>query len=540
MNARPLAGLAAAALILAAFPVPSPAADEAVVSPESLAKFRSLFDPDVPPAFRDDAPALRAPHGGPRAAVAPHASAGGSWWPGFAAGPAGQGLQSSVNAMLEWGGTLVVAGDFTKAGGEPMYRVAAWNGSSWTSLGLGMNHRVFALEEYEGDLVAGGAFTLADGVTANFVARWDGASWSPMDLGTGGPVYTLEVHEGVLYAGGDFRDFLRRWDGTRWQPLPVPPNGPVAALLSTDATGFGPTLFAGGIMTTWGNQGSGTGTYIFRKTGASDTFFRLNGGSNDWVSALHVVNDTLYVGGNFISVRNLGNALLMSSKIVGLAFVSNRPTFFPLGYGDATDSQNGVDDAVLAITDLAGAVVVGGQFDTATNDGGGQVVANRVASWTPVGWAALGNGLSSGVAEPHVRALAKFGGDLYAGGWFTHAGGVGSRHIARWLDTPAPAIDATSAVPAGASLAVRVSPNPFTHGTEVSFASPAPASVELTVHDVTGRRVRTLLSADGVEGVRTARWDGRDAEGRPLASGVYFVRLERDGVVASRQVVLTR
>ena len=144
------------------------------------------------------------------------------------------------------------------------------------------------------------------------------------------------------------------------------------------------------------------------------------------------------------------------------------------------------------------------------------------------------------MTEPHVRVLTKFGGDLYAGGWFTTAGGTDSRHIARWLDTPAPEIDATSAVPAGPALAVRVAPSPFTHHTEISFALSSPASVQLSIHDVSGRRVRTLLSGDGGEGVHTARWDGRDAQGRQLASGVYFVRLERGGVATSRQVVLTR
>jgi len=531
MTARP--SLALAALVLAAgFPVPSRSADTgtALLTEESLAKFRRLYDPDVPPAPESAFPS-------PRGAVSPGASVGGSWWPGFAAPPAGQGLQSSVNAMLEWNGVLVVAGDFRRAGGEFMHRVATWNGSSWSPLGIGMDHRVFALKEFEGDLIAGGAFTLADAETANFVARWDGNAWSRMDLGPGGKVYSLEVHQDVLYAGGDFPDFLKFWDGTRWQSESgAKPNGVVAALKSTEGLGFGPTLIAGGPIATWGNQGTGTGAFLFRRSGTLATWFRVNGGVNDWVSALHVVNDTLYVGGNFRSYRQAaGPPDVPASRIVGFVFPPPSPRFFQLG----NDTGSGVNDAVLAISDLAGAVVVGGQFDTATNPGGGLIAANRIATWNGTMWGTLGTGMASGVTAPHVRVLAKFGPDLYAGGWFTSAGGADSRYIARWIDVPGPALETPEAAPAPA-LAVRISPNPFAAEAELSFASSSPGAVRLSIHDVAGRRVRTLLAADLPAGVHRARWDGRDDAGRALASGVYFVRLERDGAVAARQVVLAR
>jgi hypothetical protein len=527
----------------------------ALLSEESLAKFRRLYDPDVPPAFAEPDGVERSSAEGPRSALLQE-SLGGSWWPGFGAPPAGQGMQSSVNAMLAWGGSLVVAGDFRRAGGEFMYRVAAWNGSSWAPLGFGMNHRVFALKEYQGNLIAGGAFTLADGATANYVASWNGSSWSALDLGPGGPVYTLEVHEGVLYAGGDFPGFLKLWDGARWRLEPPPaaqPTGIVATLKSVNGLGFGPTFVAGGLMTTWGNQGSGTGSFLFRRSGTVPTWLRVNGGANDWVSAMHVVNDTLYFGGNFTAVRNIQyegsppcppqqvcTPIVRARHVAGFKFPPPRPVFFAIGTPfDTLGTSNGLNDAALAISDLPGAIVLGGQFDTATNPGGAAIVANRIATWNRTAWGTLGTGMGGGVHPPYVRALAKLGTDLYAGGWFTSAGGLDSRHIARWLDVPEPALDAAD-VAAPREADVRVSPSPFGRETEISFASPAPSAVELTIHDVQGRRVRTLFAASGVEGVHTVRWDGRDESGRPLASGVYFVRLARDGVASGRRVVLAR
>ena len=61
--------------------------------------------------------------------------------------------------------------------------------------------------------------------------------------------------------------------------------------------------------------------------------------------------------------------------------------------------------------------------------------------------------------------------------------------------------------------------------------------IELTVHDVTGRRVADLpLSA----GAASASWDGRDAAGRPTASGVYFLRLTDARGTASARVLRLR
>ncbi len=69
-------------------------------------------------------------------------------------------------------------------------------------------------------------------------------------------------------------------------------------------------------------------------------------------------------------------------------------------------------------------------------------------------------------------------------------------------------------------------PNPFNPKTTVSFVNPAEGRVRVSIYDVSGRLVRLL--ADGVmpAGVTSVEWDGSDSSGRPLASGVYFARLE--------------
>jgi hypothetical protein len=72
-------------------------------------------------------------------------------------------------------------------------------------------------------------------------------------------------------------------------------------------------------------------------------------------------------------------------------------------------------------------------------------------------------------------------------------------------------------------------PNPFNPTTTIRYALPDAAHVRLNVYDITGRRVRTFVDADVSAGWHSVEWDGRDALGRPVASGVYISRVEASG-----------
>ncbi|MBZ0269052.1 choice-of-anchor B family protein [bacterium] len=83
-------------------------------------------------------------------------------------------------------------------------------------------------------------------------------------------------------------------------------------------------------------------------------------------------------------------------------------------------------------------------------------------------------------------------------------------------------------------------PNPFRSGTNVAFSLPRPERVVLAVYDVSGRRVATLLDGVVGEGSHAVAWDGRQADGRPAAAGVYFYRLSTPGESARRKMLLLR
>lgn len=81
-------------------------------------------------------------------------------------------------------------------------------------------------------------------------------------------------------------------------------------------------------------------------------------------------------------------------------------------------------------------------------------------------------------------------------------------------------------------------PNPFNPSTTISYEVPVSARVTLRIFDVAGRLVRTLIDERQPPGRKSAVWDGRDAGGRPVASGIYFYRLRAPGFRETRKMAL--
>ena len=67
--------------------------------------------------------------------------------------------------------------------------------------------------------------------------------------------------------------------------------------------------------------------------------------------------------------------------------------------------------------------------------------------------------------------------------------------------------------------------NPAHGKVSIGFALQAPTRVELTVYDVSGRKVRTVEGGSLAAGRHSLLWDGRDQAGNPVATGAYFYRL---------------
>jgi glucose/arabinose dehydrogenase len=84
-------------------------------------------------------------------------------------------------------------------------------------------------------------------------------------------------------------------------------------------------------------------------------------------------------------------------------------------------------------------------------------------------------------------------------------------------------------------------PNPFNPSTDIEFSTQGSGTVTLAVYDLLGRHVRTLVNGVVPAGTHSVRWDGRDSQGKPVGSGVYFYRLETgSNFIAVRKMIFMR
>jgi len=83
-------------------------------------------------------------------------------------------------------------------------------------------------------------------------------------------------------------------------------------------------------------------------------------------------------------------------------------------------------------------------------------------------------------------------------------------------------------------------PNPFNPSTSISFSIPKTAEVKLDIYNIRGQKVRKLIHSPLEYGRHRLVWNGRDEGNRPVASGVYFARLEHCGDVKIRKMMLLK
>ncbi len=83
-------------------------------------------------------------------------------------------------------------------------------------------------------------------------------------------------------------------------------------------------------------------------------------------------------------------------------------------------------------------------------------------------------------------------------------------------------------LPAAFSLADNF-PNPFNPATTIQYALPQAADVELTVYNVLGQPVRTLVAEHQSAGRYAVEWDATNESGHSLSAGMYFYRLQAGG-----------
>ena len=83
-------------------------------------------------------------------------------------------------------------------------------------------------------------------------------------------------------------------------------------------------------------------------------------------------------------------------------------------------------------------------------------------------------------------------------------------------------------------------PNPFNGSTQITYTLAAESPVELRVYNALGQAVRTLLRQQREAGTHQIHWDGRDDQGRALASGTYLLIMRAGAVRQATKMLLLR
>lgn len=83
-------------------------------------------------------------------------------------------------------------------------------------------------------------------------------------------------------------------------------------------------------------------------------------------------------------------------------------------------------------------------------------------------------------------------------------------------------------------------PNPFNPSTNIQFRLATSAAVQLSVYNLQGKRVRTLVSETLSAGLHTAAWDGKDRQGKSVTSGLYIYKINVGNLSAAGKMILLK
>jgi len=83
-------------------------------------------------------------------------------------------------------------------------------------------------------------------------------------------------------------------------------------------------------------------------------------------------------------------------------------------------------------------------------------------------------------------------------------------------------------------------PNPFNASCRIKISIPSEEPLDLTIYDISGRKIRSLVGGALEPGIHTLTWNGKDHAGRTMASGTYILNLVQGEYATSQRVSLLK
>ena len=371
---------------------------------------------------------------------------------------------SSVAAVTIYQGQLVAAGfgaDY----------ICVWNGSDWEFLYpyyyFDFNDVIYAMTVFQDKLYVGGDLhgdVPAGEPAVDNLAYWDGSAWHGMEehgaQSPAGPVYTLlsgpEWQVDALLVGGNFpaayghEANLAYWTGQAWGVSYFGLDGTDGPVYALD--GEAANFLAVGNFSHYGTVDTGRAFHKSFINGHLDRYGSTGKGLGSDALCLEAHDGQVFVGGYFaqageVVVNGIArwdggawNALDAPDEPCDWSVPALHDfdgVLYSIDYhthgvrrwdgADWTSLDGDLGNGGYALGDHDGHLVVGGAFTSIDAQPCARVAMRVDSLWVP-----LGAGIAGSNDFPVVRALADFGGDLYAAGEFTLAGGQPAANVARW------------------------------------------------------------------------------------------------------------
>jgi hypothetical protein len=83
-------------------------------------------------------------------------------------------------------------------------------------------------------------------------------------------------------------------------------------------------------------------------------------------------------------------------------------------------------------------------------------------------------------------------------------------------------------------------PNPFNPITTLRYDLPENSYVNVTVYDMLGRKVKTLINQTQDAGYRSVIWDATNDYGKPISAGIYLYQIQAGGYTSTKKMVLLK
>jgi len=395
----------------------------------------------------------------------------------------------------------------------PAHSGEAWNIYTTGNSGLPCNFVVAAAPGRNGDVWF---------VTPRALTRFDGRRWRTHDIppGTGGN----RIFTSIAVGGDDAiwladSEGLVRFHGSGWERVDLPaayrPRTDTGASVAVDAKG---TVWYGNIR----------GIYKYERNEWTPCNGHGAAGIRP-VRGITAVNGVLFAYGAGLRVydgsvwREIPTPA--GSPINAVAVDGNDVVWFGLRKGGlgCFDGSERTGRSIGGSTDNeVFAVAVDG------DDAVWLATEHGISRFDGFSW----NTYTTGDGLPHDYVLWAVT-DKNGNVWFGTAGGVACR-------TACPTVTAEPERIPGPPAIRGNHPNPFNTFTTITFTLPAPGHVSLVIYNVTGQKVRELLSKKMTAGTHAISWDGRDDSGLTVSSGSYIARLTMGDRSAARTMTFVK